>query len=57
MRLPADYLGRTPWAIWDRHLDLWVAAAGELELYFDRPGATACIRRLRYLHEAGLLHP
>ncbi|MFJ8038886.1 hypothetical protein ACIRBX_00040 [Kitasatospora sp. NPDC096147] len=58
VQLPNDDLGRRPWAVWDRHTDLWVASGpdGELNLYFDCHGARACIRRLRYLNEAGIHH-
>ncbi|MFJ8045489.1 hypothetical protein ACIRBX_33775 [Kitasatospora sp. NPDC096147] len=55
--LPADGWGRRPWAVWDQVTDLWVASGdGEIELYFDRIAAQGCIRRLRYLNEAGLHH-
>lgn len=55
--LPADELGRTPWAVWDRLAGRWVACAGgEVDLFFDRHGAQALIRRLRYLDEAGIQH-
>ncbi|MFJ9523681.1 hypothetical protein ACIRPK_36335 [Kitasatospora sp. NPDC101801] len=58
VRLLADDRGREPWAVWDHVTDLWVTAgtAGEVDLYFDRHGAQGCIRRLRYLHDAGIRH-
>ncbi|MFJ8043702.1 hypothetical protein ACIRBX_24700 [Kitasatospora sp. NPDC096147] len=56
--LPPDEVGRRPWAVWDRLTDRWISSGphGEVDLYFDRHGAQSCIRRLRYLAEAGI-HP
>ncbi|MFJ9520985.1 hypothetical protein ACIRPK_22365 [Kitasatospora sp. NPDC101801] len=54
VRLPPDDRGHRPWAVLNRSTGGWVHAGGEVDVYVTEDGARACVRRLRYLDEAGI---